>query len=130
MSNWRNNSSALALVSFVSNIRRFRNGLSAFSLSDRKSTRLNSSHLGNLVCRLLLEKKHQTGDDCSCMCRRSMSGPCGDGGRLVCELRLGRRCSRGSRRDPAGFRLFFLFFFKLPGPPGSPLFSPTRHSSV
>src|SRR5262245_62571189 len=24
---------------------------------DRKSTRLNSSHLGNLVCRLLLEKK-------------------------------------------------------------------------
>src|ERR1035438_966009 len=27
------------------------------SLIDRKSTRLNSSHLGNLVCRLLLEKK-------------------------------------------------------------------------
>src|SRR5437899_9299635 len=26
---------------------------------DRKSTRLNSSHLGNLVCRLLLEKKKQ-----------------------------------------------------------------------
>src|SRR5258705_3128417 len=26
-------------------------------ITDRKSTRLNSSHLGNLVCRLLLEKK-------------------------------------------------------------------------
>src|SRR5256885_7579796 len=29
----------------------------AKSLRDRKSTRLNSSHLVNLVCRLLLEKK-------------------------------------------------------------------------
>src|SRR5262245_64644368 len=29
----------------------------ALSAVDRKSTRLNSSHLGNLVCRLLLEKK-------------------------------------------------------------------------
>src|ERR1035441_8278098 len=27
--------------------------------SDRKSTRLNSSHLGHLVCRLLLEKKNK-----------------------------------------------------------------------
>src|ERR1039458_4803869 len=27
---------------------------------DRKSTRLNSSHLGHLVCRLLLEKKKNT----------------------------------------------------------------------
>src|SRR3712207_8959348 len=27
---------------------------------DRKSTRLNSSHANNLVCRLLLEKKNET----------------------------------------------------------------------
>src|ERR1039458_10177285 len=32
-------------------------GLDALWQIDRKSTRLNSSHLGHLVCRLLLEKK-------------------------------------------------------------------------
>src|SRR5690606_40939024 len=30
---------------------------------DRKSTRLNSSHVKNLVCRLLLEKKKSQDDD-------------------------------------------------------------------
>src|SRR3712207_7863050 len=31
-------------------------------VKDRKSTRLNSSHANNLVCRLLLEKKKKTPD--------------------------------------------------------------------
>src|SRR2546430_3035819 len=35
-------------------------GLRGQTASDRKSTRLNSSHSQNLVCRLLLEKKKQT----------------------------------------------------------------------
>src|ERR1035438_10776639 len=36
---------------------------SIMRMSDRKSTRLNSSHLGHLVCRLLLEKKNHQRDE-------------------------------------------------------------------
>src|SRR5690606_40822296 len=38
-------------------------GVIGAMIQDRKSTRLNSSHVKNLVCRLLLEKKKKRGRD-------------------------------------------------------------------
>src|ERR1039458_9442736 len=93
------------------------------SSGDRKSTRLNSSHLGisyavfcrseehtselqslrHLVCRLLLEKKKTHRARCHASSYCSLAQPC-----------------QASRAIASAFRSFFFFFIDPPPPESTP----------
>src|ERR1039458_3281191 len=82
--------------------------------SDRKSTRLNSSHLGISYAVFCLKKKYQF----QILLVVALDGVGDDA-----------RANRVHQAAPAGSGVFGVFFFNLRGPPGDKLFSLTRLSS-
>src|ERR1035438_3225745 len=93
--------------------------------SDRKSTRLNSSHLGISYAVFCLKKKMSSS---LVACRFSVRFAHADY-RPVVSTRRG--VSTGASRQVGGVLCValwcsFFFFFKEPGPPGIFPFSPTR----
>src|SRR3989337_2248038 len=92
---------------------------------DRKSTRLNSSHGSISYAVFCLKKKKNSGTGG----QRGRDDP-GVAGRAVTRPHAGREpwweCGGPADRAGRGRLVFFFFFFKIRGPPGSTPFPPPR----
>src|ERR1039458_9156657 len=94
--------------------------------ADRKSTRLNSSHLGISYAVFCLKKNKKKGAALCALLDHPGPSPAG--------VRLGRargavgEWEKGLCVSSCGPRFLFLcfFFFNDPGPPGNPPFPPPR----
>src|ERR1039458_8924384 len=106
--------------------KRRRPGLSGSA--DRKSTRLNSSHLGISYAVFCLKKKKKRGDRSSRLHRapspRRTAAPAPHPSAPAPHLDSRRRLP-ASRASP----FFFFFFFKTPAPPQAPPSSPPPRPS-